>query len=85
MFGDTTWTVCRGLESDLIYEEVNSKETEDANGLSIVSLFPEDQLALEAGATYRRYATLYSQTPLGTQVAFLWLGAQQCYHTVSVG
>lgn len=55
MFGDTTWTVCRGLE---VYEEVDSKEAEDENGLAIASPLPEDWLAPEAGATYRRYSTL---------------------------
>lgn len=81
MFGDTTWTVCRGLERDLIYEEVDSKEAKDENGLAIVSLLPEDRLAPEAGATIGD-TVLCSQTPLGTQVAFLWLGAQQCHHIV---
>lgn len=73
MFGDTTWTVCRGLGSDPIYEEVGSKEAEDANGPSMASLFPENRLVLEAGATH---SSLCSQTRLG---------AQQCHHTVSVG
>lgn len=56
MFGDTTWTVCSGLRSELIYDEVDSKEAEDASGPSTVSLLPEGRLAPEAGATYRRYS-----------------------------
>lgn len=56
MSGDTPWTVCSGLRSDLIYDEVDSKEAEDASGPSTVSLLPEGRLAPVAGATYRRYS-----------------------------
>lgn len=67
--------------------EVNSKEAEDASACPPVSLLPEDQPALEPGDA--SLSTAFSQThlqSLGMQVMeFLWLGAQWCPHTVSVG